>query len=105
MGSYYDLHYYNREHTENYTHKVLTFARWSDTEKLVITSNFDDTQAFSLILRIPSDLISKWGLKDGNFQLEEQLYGKQSYQLEVLNGLGKLAVDLPPLGSLILKLK
>ena len=41
MGDYKDIHLYNRNQTENYNDKVLSFVRWSNDEKLVIVSNFD----------------------------------------------------------------
>ena len=42
MGEYYDIHLYNQQHTEWYNDKVLSFVRWSDDEKLIIVSNFND---------------------------------------------------------------
>merc|ERR1712000_648419 len=39
MGDYQDLQHYNQQHTEWYNDKVLSFARWSDDEKLIIISN------------------------------------------------------------------
>jgi glycosidase len=105
MGSYRDVHYYNRQHTENYSHKVLTFVRWSETEKLLITSNFDERQTYRLNLRVPAEIIKEWELKDGTYEMEEELYGEGNYQLHVQGGSGSAKVELPPLGSFILRLK
>src|SRR5690606_27563346 len=41
VGKYQDLHLFNRKNTERYNDKVLSFVRWSDSEKLIIVSNFD----------------------------------------------------------------
>jgi len=105
MGAYRDVHYYNREHTENYNHKVLSFVRWSETEKLLIASNFDEWQTYHLNLKVPPEIIKEWGLKDGSYEMEEELYNEGNYQLHVRGGLGSAEVELPPLGSFILRLK
>ena len=65
MGEYYDIHYYNREHTNNYNHRVLSFVRWSINEKLIIISNFDDNVHHTFELKIPEEIILKWNLIDG----------------------------------------
>ncbi len=105
MGRYQDIHYYNKDHTAGYNHKLLTFVRWSDAEKLLICSNFDDTRAYAPSLKIPAEVIAQWGLSEGAYPMEEVLYGKKGYTLEVSGGTGEVPVELPPLGSLILKLR
>ncbi len=103
MGEYAEIHAYNRSNTENYIDKVYSFVRWSDTEQLIICSNFkpDSNQSFHLL--IPNSVIAKWQLKDGDYQLHDQLYGSVN-QLIVKNGVGSIEVNLSPLQSFIYKI-
>ena len=104
MGHYRDIHYYNREHTHNYTHKVLSFVRWCNEERLVVVSNFDDVQGQKFDLKIPPDLLGTLDIANGKYPLEDLLNGTEGMQLEVTGGTGHINVEIPPLGSLILKL-
>ena len=104
MGWYQDLHAYNREHTFNYNSKVLSFVRYSEDEKLVIISNFDAKKSNEFVLRIPSEIIKKWNLKDGIYQLNDELYNAKYFNLEVNNSLGNVKIVIKPLESFILKL-
>jgi glycosidase len=104
MGGYKDLHAYNREHTFNYNSKILSFVRYSDDEKLIIISNFDAKKSNEFVLRIPSEIIKKWNLKDGNYQLNDELYNAKYFNLEVNNSLGNVKIIIKPLESFILKL-
>ena len=105
MGQYRDIHAYNRTKNKDYNDRVLSFVRWSDDEKLIIVSNFDAENAYQFNLSIPEDIISKWQLTDGSYELEDQLYNEQKLSLKVTNGIGNLSVNLRALESLILKLK
>ena len=105
MGSYADIHYFNKEHTSGYDHRVYSFVRWSDEERLIILSNFDTRSAYELELKVPENIIRAWGLEDGEILLEEQLYGVQNPVLGISNGQGVVSISLAPLESLILKLK
>ena len=71
MGEYQDIHTYNRSKTANYTHKVYSFVRWSDSEKLIIVSNFDQENGQDFSLEIPENVISKWELEDGNYAVKD----------------------------------
>src|SRR5690606_34005902 len=104
MGEYRDLHSYNRENTSNYSDKVLTYARWSNEERLIIISNFDAEGVKEFELTIPEDLIKTLDLKDGSYVLNDQLFNDYSTQLMVTQGTGRMLVKLEPLQSFILKL-
>lgn len=105
MGNYRDIHYYNRDHTTNYNHRVLSFVRWSANEKLLVVSNFDahDTYEFELI--IPKDIISMWLLKDGIYGMKDQLNPINEEKLIVEDGLGTIKIKIKPLDSFLFKLK
>lgn len=104
-GSYADIHMYNRGKTQNYNHRVLSFVRWSDNEKLIIVANFDAKDNYEFDLEIPDDIIETWQLSDGRYQLEDQLYGKDKTSLKIDDGLAKMPVTLKPLQSFIFQLK
>ena len=105
MGNYGDMHQYNRENTENYTDKVFSFARWSDSEKLIVVSNFDNKSSFWFNLKVPENVIKAWKLSGGEYQLEDQLYHEFSSKIIIENGIGYVDIQLKPLESFILKLK
>ncbi len=100
MGDYKDIHYYNREHTENYNHRVLSFVRWSGQEKLIIITNFDKNETYTFDLKLPREIVQKWELTDGKYLLKDQLFHEQK-ELSVKEGEGQLEVILEPLESFI----
>ncbi|MCH3882001.1 MULTISPECIES: alpha-amylase family protein [Tenacibaculum] len=105
MGEYEDIHQYNRQNTANYTTKFLSFVRYSENEKLIIISNFDAEKKGEFQLQIPSEIINKWKLKDGTYQLKDKLYNFKTFNLEVGNSVGILNVIINPLESFILQLQ
>lgn len=105
MGEYQDIHQYNRENTLNYNSKVLSFTRWSENEKLIIVSNFDAIGNQRFQLKIPTYIIKKWNLKDGEYQLKDKLYNQEEFVLNVQKGEGLVNIKLAPLQSFILQLQ
>ena len=103
-GNYQDIHLFNRQYTEWYNDKVLSFVRWSDDEKLIIVSNFSATDTFGFELQLPEDLIYKFSLKTGNYQLKDQLYNTYESVLKVENNKASARIDIKPLESFILKI-
>jgi len=104
-GKYQDIHHFNRQNTEWYNDKVLSFVRWNDDEKLIIISNFNAENTYGFELGLPQDIVDKWNLKDGEYQLEDQLYKIFTPTLKVNNNQARVRVDVKPLESFILKLK
>ncbi|WP_445958115.1 alpha-amylase family glycosyl hydrolase [Yeosuana sp.] len=105
MGNYEDIHNFNREQTEWYNDQVLSFVRWSDDEKLIMISNFNAENTYGFELGLPQDIIKKWNLKDGDYQVNDQLYKTYGSVLKVQNNQARVRVDIKPLESFILKLK
>ncbi|MCM4166888.1 Alpha-1,4-glucan:maltose-1-phosphate maltosyltransferase [Arenibacter antarcticus] len=105
MGAYRDIHFYNRDHTEYYNYRVLSFVRWSENEKLIIIANFDAHDGFGFELKLPEEIIEEWGLQNGSYKLQDQLIPATEKTLKVHNGIGEVRIDLQPLESLILSLK
>ena len=102
---YQDIHLFNRKHTEWYNDKVLSFVRWSEEEKLVIVSNFSLEKAYGFELQIPQDIIKTWDLKDGEYQVQDQLYDEYHSTLKIKNQQATTRIDIKPLESFILKIK
>lgn len=105
MGNYAEIHSYNRTNVDNYSRKIFSFVRWSENEKLIVIANFDDLVNYDLDLQIPSEIITAWKLKDGNYVVKDQLYGQISKKMTVKNGIGELKIKLDTLSSLIFKVE
>ena len=104
MGEYQEIHFYNKDNTEGYDHRVLSYVRWSSDEKLIVLSNFDAHKTYSFSLKVPEEVISKWQLKDGKYPLTEALYGELKTNMDINNGQGQIQVELEPLQSYIFKI-
>ncbi|MBT8321428.1 MAG: alpha-amylase family protein [Eudoraea sp.] len=103
MGAYEEIHFYNKDNTAGYDHRVLSFVRWSEKERIVVLTNFDADRSYDLNLKIPGHIIENWGLKDGSYTVEDVLYGEDN-TLEVLEGVGHIPAKLQPLQSYVYRL-
>lgn len=104
MGSYEEIHFYNKEHSEGYDHRVLSYVRWSDEEKLIVVANFESDKDYELDLKLPPHIISAWQLSDNRYEMVDMLYGA-SADLSVEGGQGSISISLKPLESRIYQLK
>ena len=105
MGEYADIHQHNREKTENYNSKLLSFVRYSDHEKLIVVSNFDAKNTYEFELKIPQEITSKWNLENKTYNLENKIGNVQNFELITENGEGKVKIAIQPLESFILKVQ
>ena len=105
MGSFEEIQSANRQNNEGYDALLYSYARWSENQKLIVIANFSSEKGNEFNLKVPSSLISKWNLKDGEYQLKEQLYQNKTFVLKVQNGEGVAKVSIQPSESLILELK
>ena len=103
--SYADLHAYNRANTKGYSDKIFSFTRESNSQQLIVIANFSSDSSIDISLQIPADVIAKWKLKDGNFALKDELYGKYKSALIVKQGKGSVDLKLQPLAALILSVE
>lgn len=104
MGDYREIHYFNKDHTPGYDHRIFSFVRWSDHEKLIIVSNFDSDRTYDIELKVPEDIIQTWEVQNGSLALEEIFDPNSKHQLTVENGLGKIKLLLEPLESKIFRI-
>lgn len=105
MGAYKEIHNFNRENVADYNHKVFSFVRWSENEKLIIISNFDDVLNYTIDFQIPTAIIKEWNLADKTYTVKDQLYNEVSSLLKVENGIGIMNVKLNALSSFIFKIE
>ena len=106
MGEYQEIHYFNKEHTAGYDHRVFTFCRWSENEKLIVLSNFDSEKEYQFSIKVPQEMIQKWSLNTGEYQLEDQLYSNEKPKLVIgQDGVGVFSIHVKPLESFIFKIK
>ncbi|HEY4616918.1 MAG TPA: alpha-amylase family protein [Flavobacterium sp.] len=104
MGEFEEIQTLNRQSTAGFDPGIYAYTRWSATQKLIIVTNFSWFNSSSFELKIPSDIIKKWNLKDGNYTITDQLYKTSEAQLEVVNGEGKLQITIAPSESFIYQL-
>lgn len=103
MGKFKELQTANRNITNRYETTIYSFVRWSDNEKLIISSNFSKNRTFKIDLRIPTEVITEWQLKDGSYEVTDQLYGSKKTMV-VENGVGIIKLVLGASESFILKM-
>lgn len=101
MGKFQEIQTANRGITPGYDIAIYAYTRWSDTEKLIVVTNFYSQASSNFELRIPADIIQKWNLKDGTYTITDQLYHTKTTQLRVENGEGRAQISIAPLESFI----
>jgi glycosidase len=104
MGEFKEIQSANRDKTEGYSKEIYSYVRYSENEKLIVSTNFSWVSNAAFDLKIPTDIIKSWNLNDGKYCLKDQLYGKKA-KLKVKNGVGTVRVKLAPSESYIFKVK
>lgn len=104
MGNYHDLQTVNRSETKDYGKDCFSYARWSNDEKLIVSINFSGNDIAAYEMKIPAEIIRRWNLKDGSYEVTDQISGKTKSKLVVKDSEGKIMVKLRPLESVIFKL-
>ncbi|MGD1946484.1 MAG: alpha-amylase family protein [Croceivirga sp.] len=105
MGEYQEVHYYNKENTETYDHRIFSFVRWSAEERLIVISNFDTEKSYEMEFKLPPEMVSTWQLGSGKYDVEEQLYGRYNPTMSINDGVGKILLKIAPLESFVFKIK
>ncbi len=104
MGKFQEIQSSNRNITPGYDIAIYSYVRWSETQKLIVVTNFYWLATSNFELRIPVDIVQKWGLKDGTYTITDQLYHQSSIPLRVENGEGKVQITIGPSESFIYSL-
>ncbi|WP_088330623.1 alpha-amylase family protein [Lacimicrobium sp. SS2-24] len=102
-GEMADLHQANRSQP-GYSGNLYSFARFDGEQRVLVIANFEQQgKAFELI--IPPGVTAAMGLKNGDYLLQDRLYGQYQGKLKVVKGKGAAMVELGPLDSLVLKIR
>lgn len=102
MGNYREIHSFNRNNTDGYTGKLFSFVRWSDDERLIIVSNFEEKE-HQIELKLDAETIEQLKLKRGTYKINDVLSGK-NFDLVVKEDTALVNLDLKGLQSFILEL-
>lgn len=105
MGDFQEIQSVNRQNNQGYDESIYSYVRWSESQKLVIVANFSSEKTSAFNLKIPSDVILKWNLKDGEYVLTDQLYSNKKNVLVVKNGEGTVIIEIAPSESFIYEVK
>ena len=101
LGSYGDLHRYNRLRNPDYPSYLFAFARWSDDQALLVLVNFSPEKSARFTLEISAEVITGMDLQEGEYRLLDRLGNAMTSHLVVNEDEGKVAVQLAPLESFI----
>lgn len=104
MGEFEQIHDANLNAGSDYDFGLYSYVRWSDDEKLVIVTNFNQNTPVQCDVMIPAVVVKKMNLKDGKYTLKDQLYGKSSTELKIENGIGKFKLKIGVNESFIFKI-
>ncbi|MBO9585373.1 MAG: alpha-amylase [Flavobacterium sp.] len=105
MGSFEEIQSANRQDNPGYDELIYSYVRWSEKQKLIIVANFSSEKASEFNLKVPSDIITKWNLKDGSYVLIDKLYSDNKTYFTVKNGEGVARVKIKPSESFIFEVK
>ncbi len=104
MGDYEQIHDANLEAGLGYDFGLYSYVRWSENEKLIIVTNFNQNTAVKCQVILPAGVVKKMNLKDGSYKMKDQLYLKNATELIIKNGVGKFSIEIQPGESFIYKL-
>lgn len=103
-GEYAEIQTNTRQDVKSYPDRMFSFVRWSNSEQLIITSNFSKSLAYETQIIVPQTIIQSWKLKDGSYRLVDQM-SETKGELIVKDGTGTVNVHIEPLQSFIYSLK
>jgi glycosidase len=105
MGDFESIHEANLEVDLGYDFGLYSFVRWTEKEKLVIVTNFNQNTAVNCEVLVPAEIVKRMNLKDGKYNLKEALYGKSKTVLTISNGVGKFKLAIQPNESFIYQIE
>jgi len=104
MGDFQEIQSANRNISSGYDIAIYSYVRWSNAQKLIIVTNFYWLATSNFELIIPTDIIKKWNLNDGEYTLTDQLYRINKVLMRVENGEGRVQIVIGPSESFIYEL-
>lgn len=105
MGEYLELHSFNRRQNPAYTDKAFAFARWDESQKLIVVTNFDEFQSVKTTLKLSPELLKAWNLEKGEREIREVMFGKKKTQLRVTAEGAEIDLDFGPWESAVFEVR
>ncbi|WP_332912151.1 alpha amylase C-terminal domain-containing protein [Algoriphagus boritolerans] len=105
MGEYLELHTFNRHENSDYTDKVFAFARWDESQKLIVVTNFDQLKSVKTTLKLSPELLKAWNLQVGEREIQEVMFGKKKTKLRVTESDAEIDLDFGPLESAVFEIR
>ena len=102
-GKFKEIQTINRNETKRYGPGMYSYVRWTAKEKLIVVTNFSWVTTSDFELKVPEEVIKTWNIKDGLYNVKDQLYGSTA-QLKVTDGKGTIQLSVKPSESFIFKL-
>ncbi|WP_309613134.1 alpha-amylase family protein [Flavobacterium sp.] len=102
-GKFKEIQTINRNETKRYGPGMYSYVRWTAKEKLIVVTNFSWVTTSDFELKVPEEVIKTWNIKDGLYNVKDQLYGSTA-QLKVTDGKGTIHLSVKPSESFIFKL-
>src|SRR6218665_1539955 len=103
MGKFQEIQTINRNETKAYDAGLYSYVRCSSKEKLIVVTNFSWVTTSNFQLKVPKEVIGTWKIKDGLYDVTDQLYGTKA-QLKVTDGKATIQLNVKPSESFIFKL-
>lgn len=105
MGENMELHSFNRSQNPDYTYKAFAFARWDDSQKLIVVTNFDEFKSVKTTLKISPELLKEWNLEKGEREIKEMMFGKKKTKLRVTDTGAEIDLDFGPWESAVIEVR
>ena len=105
MGEYMDLHAFNRSVNPEYTDKAFAYARWDESQKLIVVTNFDEFQSVKTTLKLSPELLKAWNLEKGEREIQELMFGKKKTMLRVTDEGAEIDLDFGPWESAVFEVR
>ena len=105
MGEYMELHSFNRSQNPAYTNKAFAFARWDESQKLIVVTNFDEFNSVKTTLKLSPELLKEWNLRPGEREIKELMFGKKKTMLRVTDEGAEIDLNFGPYESAVFEVK
>ena len=105
-GKYYELQSANYGFTPDYSDRIISYARYSENQKLIVVASFDKKNELNFSLKIPAKLVGEWNLKPGTLKAVDLLYKQYNTEMKTgKNGEAIVEIVLKPMESFILQVQ
>lgn len=105
MGEYMDLHAFNRSINPDYTDKAFAYARWDEDQRIIVVTNFHDSDSIKTTLRLSPELLQEWNLEKGEKEIQELMFGKKNTMLRVTEEGAEIDLNFGPWESAVFEVK